>query len=98
MTVRKHRLVYATAAIGDLVRLRAFIAKHDPAAACRIAADLAKRIEALRDAPLMGHVVGMAPDPESIRDMVFGNCIVRYAVTARSVAVLRVWRHFELRD
>jgi hypothetical protein len=52
----------------------------------------------LRDAPLTGCVVGMAPDPESIRDMVFGIYIVRYAVTARSMAVLRIWHHFQLRN
>ncbi len=98
MTVRRPRLVYATAAIDDLLRLRAFIAEHDPEAARRIAADLVKRIEALRDAPLMGRAVGMAPDPESIRDMVFGSYIVRCAVTARSIAVLRVWHHFQQRN
>ena len=98
MTTRKPRLVYAAAAIEDLARLRAFIAEHDPAAAQRIAADLAKRIEALRDAPLLGRAVTAAPDPQVIRDMVFGNYIVRYAVTARSIAVLRVWHHFESRD
>jgi plasmid stabilization system protein ParE len=69
-----------------------------PGAALRIAADLVRRIEALRDAPLMGCVVGMAPDPESIRDMVFANYIVSYAVTARSMAVLRIWHHFQLRN
>jgi hypothetical protein len=46
----------------------------------------------------MGRAVGMAPDPESIRDMVFGSYIVRYAVTARSIAVLRVWHHFQQRN
>ena len=78
--------------------LREFIAEHAPGAARRIATDLVKRIEALRDAPLLDRVVGMAPDPESISDMVFGNCIVRYAVTARSIAVLRVWHHFQPRE
>jgi plasmid stabilization system protein ParE len=96
--VRKPRLVHVAAAVDDLARLREFIAEHDPGAARRIAADLVNRIEALRDAPLMGWVVGMAPDPESIRDMGFGNYIVRYAVTARSIAVLRVWHHFQSRE
>lgn len=96
--VRKPRLVYVAAAVDDLARLREFIAEHDPGAARRIAADLVKRIEALRDAPLMGRVVGMAPDPESIRDLVFGNYFARYAVTARSIAVLRIWHHFQSRE
>ncbi|TAN06047.1 MAG: type II toxin-antitoxin system RelE/ParE family toxin [Rhodanobacteraceae bacterium] len=92
------RLVYAAGAVDDLSRLHAFIAQHDPAAAQRIADDLASRIEALRDAPLMGSTVAGAPDPQGIRDMVFGNHIVRYVVTARSIAVLRVWHYFESRD
>jgi plasmid stabilization system protein ParE len=97
VTASEPRLVYTAAAVDDLVRLRTFIAEHDPGAARRIAADLLNRIEALRKAPLMGRAVEFAPDPESIRDMVFGSYIVRYAVTARSIAVLRVWHHFELR-
>lgn len=97
MTARKPRLVYTAAAVDDLVRLRAFIAAHDPDAAQRIGADLARRIEALRDTPLMGRAVEAAPDPQTLRDMVFGNYVVRYAVAARSIGVLRVWHHFERR-
>jgi plasmid stabilization system protein ParE len=96
--VRKPRLVHVAAAVDDLARLREFIAEHDPGAARRIAADLVKRIEALRDAPLTGCVAGMAPDPESIRDMLFANYIVRYAVTARSMAVLRIRHPFQVRN
>lgn len=98
MTIRKPRLVYTAAAVDDLIRLRAFIAEHDPGAARRIGADLVRRMTALRDAPLMGRTVNAASDPRTIRDMVFGNYIMRYAVTTRSVAVLRVWHHFERRD
>lgn len=98
MTTRKPRLVFTGAAVNDLLRLRTFIAEHDPSAARRVAADLVKRLELLRTAPLLGRSVAVAPDPEAIRDMVFGNYIVRYAVTARSIAVLRVWHHFEQRE
>ena len=98
MTARKPRLVFTAAAADDLARLRAFIAVHDPAAARRIAAELVQRIELLRTTPLIGRSVEAAPDPQAIRDMVFGNCMVRYAVTARSIAVLRVWHHFERRE
>lgn len=97
MTARKPRLVYTATSIEDLIRLRAFVAEHDPAAAHRIGGELVRRIAALRDAPLMGRAVDMAPDPQAIRDMVFGDYIVRYAVAARSIAVLRVWHHFERR-
>lgn len=97
MTARKPRLIYTASAIDDLVRLRAFIAEHDPAAAQRIGAELVKRISLLRDAPLIGRAVESAPDPQSVRDMVFGAYTVRYAVTARTIAVLRVWHHLEHR-
>ncbi|MGH8192554.1 MAG: type II toxin-antitoxin system RelE/ParE family toxin [Rhodanobacteraceae bacterium] len=98
MTAGTPRLVFTAAAANDLVRLRAFIAEHDPAAARRMSANLIKRVELLRTTPLIGSIVAAAPDPEAIRDMVFGDYIVRYAVTATTVAVLRVWHHFEQRD
>lgn len=97
MTPRKSRLVFTAAAANDLARLRAFVAEYDPAAARRIAADLVKRIELVRTTPLIGRAVEVAPDPQAIRDMVFGDYIVRYAVAAHSIAVLRVWHHFERR-
>ena len=95
MTGRLPRLVYTATAVADLTRLRAFIAEHDPGVARRIGAQLLKRIEALRRFPLLGKAVAAAPDPETIRDMVFGKYIVRYAVQAQSIVVLRVWHHFE---
>ena len=98
MTSQKPRLAYTAAAIDDLVRLRAFIAEHDPAAAHRTGADLIKRIEAPRDFPLMGKAVESAPDPQGLRDMTFGKYVVRYAQSARALVVLRVWHHFEQRD
>ena len=98
MTGRTRQLVFTAAATDDLVRLRAFIAEHDPAAARRIASELVERIDLLRTVPLIGRAVAAAPDPDAIRDMVFGAYIVRYAVTVRSVAVLRVWHHFEQRN
>lgn len=97
VTLRKLRLVYAAAAVDDLVGLRAFIAEHDPSAARRVGAELVRRIDALREAPLMGRAVEMAPDPAAIRDMIFGNYVVRYVVTTRAITVLRVWHHFEQR-
>jgi plasmid stabilization system protein ParE len=98
VTARKPRQVYAAAAVADLDRLRAFITEHDPDAARRTGADLVKRIELLREAPLIGKTVAAAPDPQVIRDMVFGAYIVRYAITTRTIAVLRVWHHFEQRN
>ena len=88
-------LVYSATAIADLTRLRVFIAKHDPSAARRIASELVDRIEALRQFPRMGSPVDAAPDPDAFRDLVIGSYILRYALHADVIAVLRVWHHFE---
>lgn len=90
-------LIYAQLAVADLQRLRAFIAEHAPDAAERIANELIQRIELLREFPDIGRVVEAAPDPETVRDLVFGRYIVRYAKTANAIIVLRIWHHAEAR-
>jgi len=97
VSTRKPRLIYAASAVDDLLRLRDFIARNDPTAAARIGSELIKRIEALHTFPKLGKPVDMAPDPESVRDMVFGNYVVRYALKSGTVAVLRVWHGLEAR-
>jgi plasmid stabilization system protein ParE len=92
------RLVYSQEAVADLVRLREFIAGKDPSAAARVAADLLSRIENLRLFPQMGVAVALAPQPEAVRDMVFGNYVVRYSVHAEALAILRIWHHYEYRE
>lgn len=92
------KLVYSQEAIADLRRLRDFIAEHDSAAAGQIAEELLGRIENLRLFPRVGVAVEHAPPPAEVRDMVFGNYIVRYSVHSQALAVLRVWHHFEQRN
>ena len=89
------RLVYSEQAIGDLVRLRAFIARKNPSAAARIAAELIARMDNLSRFPELGREVNHAPDPKAVRDAIFGNDIVRYAPRAEVVIVLRIWDHYE---
>ncbi len=91
------RLVYSEEAVADLVRLRAFIAEKDPAAASRIAEELIARMEKLCLFPQMGVEVPQAPQPGTLRDMVFGNYVVRYAAQTESIVVLRLWHHLENR-
>lgn len=91
------RLVYSQEAVADLVHLRAFIAEKDPAAAARVATELVARIENLCHFPYLGVEVANAPQPAKVRDMVFGNYVVRYSVHAEALAVLRVWHHHESR-
>ena len=92
------KLVYASDAIVDLSRLRASIAEKDPAAASRVAEQIVERVENLRLFPKMGRAVTLSPDPESIRDAVFGKYVVRYSVHTETVIVLRIWHHYENRD
>jgi len=92
------RLVYSQEAVADLVRLRAFIANNDPAAAARVAADLVSRIDSLCAFPEMGRSVAQAPEPDSIRDFTFGKYVVRYTVHSNSLVILRIWHHFESRQ
>jgi len=89
------RLEYTDKAVGDLVRLRQFIEEHDPLAANRMAARLVEGIALLRNQPQLGHPVIFAPEPESIRDLVLRDHIVRYAITRNRILILRIWHHRE---
>lgn len=92
------RLVYSQEAVADLVRLREFIAEKDPSAAARVAEELIARIENLCLFPHMGVGVEAAPQPDVVRDMVFGNYVVRYSVHTEALAILRIWHHYENRE
>ena len=89
------KLVYTDEAIDDLKRLRAFIAAHNPTAAARIAKELLERIGRLAEFPRMGTRVEIAPQPDTIRDIVFGNYIVRYSIHPSTVIILRIWHGLE---
>ncbi len=89
------RLVYSVEAVADLVRLRAFITAHDPSAASRIAEELVTRISLVCRFPELGRSVPLAPDPEMVRDAIFGRYVVRYSIHPSSIVVLRIWHQFE---
>lgn len=91
------RLVYSVEAVADLVRLRAFIATHDPSAAARLAEELVTRVVHLCRFPQLGKRVPLAPDPEIVRDAVFGKYVVRYTIHPNSLVVLRIWHQIENR-
>lgn len=91
------KLSYSAEAVDDLVRLRAFFAEKNPAAASRIAKELVRRIDAPKQFPEMGHAVALAPDPNSVRDMVFGDYVVRYLPRNEVLIILRIWHHYEKR-
>jgi plasmid stabilization system protein ParE len=91
------KLVYSEDAVTDLSRLRVFIAEKDPEAASRVASELLARIENLCQFPYIGLEVPQAPEPGALRDMMFGNYIVRYAAQQQTLIILRIWHHFENR-
>jgi plasmid stabilization system protein ParE len=94
------KLAFAREARSDLVRLRAFIARHDPAAAERAARRLVQGIDRLVRHPRLGKRVTIAPGetaPEEIRDWLVGDCVVRYLIANDRVIVLRVWHGKERR-
>lgn len=89
------KLVYTDVAIEDLKRLRQFIAVHNPAAAARVATELVSKIELLTEQPEMGVPVQLSPDPGSMRDVIFGNYVIRYSLHITTIIVLRVWHGLE---
>lgn len=94
------RLAFAREARTDLVRPRAFIAVHDPAAAERVARRLIRGIERLMRFPRLGRRVNIGPDkvaPDEIRDWPVGNYVVRYLIAGDRIIVLRVWHGREQR-
>jgi len=88
-------LLYSSEALADLVRLRDFISEHNPQAASRIAKDLVKRITCLEEFPEMGVGVAEAPDPDTLRDLIVGRYVVRYALHAETIFILRIWHGYE---
>jgi len=89
------KLVYTDEAINDLKRLREFIQEHNPIAAGQVATLLVQKIQLLRDFPRLGTPVDMAPDPDSIRDIIFEHYIIRYSVHASTIIILRIWHELE---
>ena len=89
------RLIFSRASVHDLVRLREFIAKHNPDAAQRVSKRLRGAIKGLVNNPQIGRPV---PDlPGEIRELIFGQYIARYEVRANSLYVLRIWHGKENR-
>ena len=89
------KLVYTEEAIGDLKRLRQFIAVHNPTAASRVAAELISKIQVLPAFPKLSMPVALAPVPDVIRDIIFGHYVVRYSLHSNTIIILRVWHGLE---
>lgn len=85
---------FTPAASRDLVRLRDFIARHDPRAAARIGKRLARAIRLLQDQPGLGQAVDSLPE---VREFVTGDYVIRYTTRDTCVVVLRIWHGREER-
>jgi plasmid stabilization system protein ParE len=83
------KLAFSRAAVPDLVRLREFIATHDPTAAVRVATRLRAAISRLTDNPQIGRPVEDLPG--EIRELIFGKYVIRYQVRQTTVYILRIW-------
>lgn len=76
------------------MRLRDFIAVHDPEAAQRIAQRLGGAIQRLADHPHLGMAVEDLPD---VREWIVGRYVIRYVVVADTLTVARIWHGREER-
>ena len=89
------KLIYSKQAVSELVRLREFIARHDPDSAARISASLLDAISTLEAFPKMGHQVPQAPSSLPVRDLVADRYVVRYLLLTQQIVILRIWHHKE---
>ena len=98
------KLVFTLLAHQDLVRLRQFIARHDPNAATRAANRIKTVAKLLTDQPLVGRPVN-SPTGETrndIRELPLkfgsGGYVLRYQVLQNQIRVLRIWHTREERE
>jgi len=89
------KLQFSRAALQDLVRLREFIATHNPVAANRVAGRLLRAIKGLVITPRIGRPVDDFPG--EIREFIFGRYVVRYEVRKSMLYILRIWHGMENR-
>lgn len=92
------KLLYSELAVKDLTRLRSFIAEHNPTSAANVSGNLIERIAKLVSFPRLGVPVSAAPDPETVRDLILDDYIVRYSVYSEHIVILKVWHHREQRE
>jgi addiction module RelE/StbE family toxin len=84
------KLVYTTAAVDDLERLRGVVREQNPQAAQRIVDRLQEAATQLVNYPLIGVATDRSPN---IRDLIVDDYLVRYHVAHehRLIVILRIW-------
>jgi plasmid stabilization system protein ParE len=88
------KLIYSTAAVDDLQRLRGFLRPKNPVAAKQAGEKIVKSVKILEDYPHIGRPVDDMPD--EYRDFIieFGDSgyVVRYRIDSNSITLLAI-RH-----
>lgn len=91
-------LIWTAAARADLIRLRSFIASHNPAAARRAAETLTEGAKLLIEHPAIGKRVEGRDDRELSIPFGQRGYVLRCRHDGQIVIVLRVWHSLEQRD
>ena len=91
-------LIWTAAARADLIRLRSFIAPHNPTAARRAAETITEGAKLLIEHPAIGKRVEERDDRELSIPFGQRGYVLRYRQDGQTVAVLRVWHSLEKRE
>lgn len=90
------KIFYTYNAIDDLERLYEFIAKDSMRAAKVAAEKIQGAVARLLEFPLLGKELMQQASP-SMRDLITGDYIIRYAVLQKEIHILRIWHGKEER-
>lgn len=89
------KIFYTYSAVQDLQRLHDFIAKESSKAASEVSTKLRQAIKRLLEFPMLGREVKSTDKSVSLRDLVTGKYVIRYALLEREILVLRIWHSKE---
>jgi toxin ParE1/3/4 len=85
------KIFYTYESARDLKRLHEFITNHNPKAASEVSGKLLQAIKRLIEFPSLGKEVKPTNGVHSLRDLITGKYIVRYAVLNKEIHIVRVW-------
>ena len=89
------KVKYSPESLADLERVVEFLESENLYAARRVAIDLQKAVDRLKQFPQIGLPVLKAPDPEQIRDLYVGHYTARYLIANETIYILRIWHNKE---
>ncbi|MCI0409297.1 MAG: type II toxin-antitoxin system RelE/ParE family toxin [Acidobacteria bacterium] len=88
-------MIWSPTAVADLVRLRNFIALHNPDAARRAAESLKKAARLLAEHPGLGKRLEGRTDRELMVPFGQRGYALRYRLEGETVVVLKIWHSLE---